>query len=86
MTRSVKLVVKASTNSATPLVLRYPVWFSKVCPSYYFIEIILAFDEAFAAEDSFFKYLLTFRMFRYARVVLGVGKLPLDMFFILSKK
>lgn len=49
-------------------------------------EAISAFDEAFAAEDSFFKYLLTFRMFRYARVVLGLGKFPLDMSLMISKK
>ncbi|KAL6725985.1 hypothetical protein Aduo_008000 [Ancylostoma duodenale] len=43
------------------------------------------FDEAFAAEDSFFKYLLSFRMFRYARTALGVGKLPWDVLVIFSK-
>ncbi|PIO76408.1 hypothetical protein TELCIR_01524 [Teladorsagia circumcincta] len=44
-----------------------------------------AFDEAFAAEESYFKYLLSFRMFRVARTALGVGKLPWDMLVILSK-
>ncbi|KAK5985538.1 PNPLA domain-containing protein, partial [Trichostrongylus colubriformis] len=43
------------------------------------------FDEAFAAEESYFKYLLSFRMFRLARVALGVGKLPWDMLVILTK-
>ncbi|VDO60426.1 unnamed protein product [Heligmosomoides polygyrus] len=45
-----------------------------------------AFDEAFAAEDSFFKYLLSFRMFRFARTILGVYKLPLDMLVIFARK
>ncbi|XGW15150.1 hypothetical protein V3C99_000993 [Haemonchus contortus] len=43
------------------------------------------FDEAFAAEESYFKYLLSFRVFRFARTALGLGKLPWDMLIILTK-
>ncbi|WKY01883.1 hypothetical protein Q1695_015694 [Nippostrongylus brasiliensis] len=54
---------------------------SEVFPSI----ITKTFDEAFAAEDSFFKYLLSFRMFQFARTALGLGKLPLDMLIIFTK-
>ncbi|VDM66603.1 unnamed protein product [Strongylus vulgaris] len=47
--------------------------------------ITRTFDEAFAAEDSFFQHLLSFRMFRYARTALGLGKLPWDMLFVLAR-
>ncbi|KHJ93284.1 hypothetical protein OESDEN_06805 [Oesophagostomum dentatum] len=43
------------------------------------------FDEAFAAEQSYFKYLLSFRMFRYARTAFGLYILPLDLLMMFAK-
>ncbi|KAK6057870.1 hypothetical protein COOONC_04570 [Cooperia oncophora] len=43
------------------------------------------FDEAFAAEESYFKCFFSFRIFRFARTALGVGKLPWDMLVIFTR-
>ncbi|KAJ1357501.1 hypothetical protein KIN20_015666 [Parelaphostrongylus tenuis] len=45
-----------------------------------------AFEEAYVTDDSYFNYLLSFRLFRYARTAITVGLLPLELFIIVAKK
>ncbi|CAD6188258.1 unnamed protein product [Caenorhabditis auriculariae] len=59
----------------------YPAEVSSVFPSI----MRKPFDEAVAAENSLFHYILSFRVMRYARTALGVSKLPLDVAIVLVR-
>ncbi|KJH45810.1 phospholipase, patatin family [Dictyocaulus viviparus] len=48
--------------------------------------LVKAFDEAYAAEESRFKFLFSFRLFRYARTAFGLWMLPLDLGFVYTKR